>query len=806
MERDARKDGAGAAGEGPTTLIGTIERVTFANEESLYSVLGLSPEKGYEPPPSRGALFSSDFVTAVGKLDQPTPGLRLKLTGRWTEHRAHGQQFEFEGAEVLPPADRAGIVKYLASDRFPGIGETLASRIVDALGPNTFTEILEHPEKLNLVRGLRAPVKEALVAAVIAEYGTHRAHGFLRNLGLGPVQSATILRKLGLEVEEKVRADPYVLASGFAGIGFTTADKIASHLGFAPDDPRRARAAVLHALKVASEDGHSLQQRGALIDRARDLVSGAITVEGMARAVEELRVARSVIVVTQAELATPSKVGGADAEGADGVSDDSLDDGEDPDHDEGYEALVAPNAVSTSTSQAPADARDDDRVYLPWLAHCEAGLARNVARCVRSGPLVPLADAAALARHEAHAGIQLHPRQREAVLGLLAQPIGLLTGGPGVGKTTIVRFVVNLARGSHANVLLASPTGRAAKRLAEAAGMEAQTIHRLLGYDPEAEGFAHNERNPLECDLLVVDEISMLDVVLAHHLFKAIAPPTRVVLVGDPDQLPSVGPGNVLHDMIRSGVLPVFRLTQIYRQAQDSLIVTNAHRILQGEFPLLPQKGDKHSDFYFFQVEESDKAADRLIEVVTKRIPETFGMRWIDDVQVIAPMYRGECGVDALNERLRAELGAGGREVRQGARVWRVGDRVIHTRNDYEKEVFNGDMGRIERVDGDGVVVVRFPERSVSYEPNELSDLQPAFAITVHRSQGGEFPAVVVPLVMQHWMMLQRNLLYTALTRARKLVVVVGSRRALETAIANDQEARRESALGERLAARIGPS
>ncbi len=734
------------AAEPAIELLGTVERITYRHPDSGYTVLKLSPDAARAP--AAGASLFPERVTAVGNAPGVREGERIHLRGEWVRHPEHGLQFQFASARALPPQTRAGLVRYLASGAFAGIGPVLAERIVDALGEEALSKIREDPRVLDSIRGLRRKPRAELADKLQAEGMKQEMLAFLHGLGLGPGQAELVLEAFGSATESRVREDPYVLARAIDGIGLATADRVASMLGIHGDDPRRRGAVLLHVLNEAASEGHTLLPLGRLAREASVLTS-------LAHSEEEWL----------ADLHALEREGEV--------------------------------ALERSLPREPL-------VYLPALHASERGLAENLRALLAAAPVQPLADSRRLADAERRARIELHPAQREAVLGCLSESVALLTGGPGVGKTTIMKLLVRLAESANARVLLASPTGRAAKRLSEATGREASTIHRLLGWEGAEGRFAFHARRPLEADLVVVDEISMLDIVLAHHLVKAVQPPTRLVMVGDPDQLPSVSAGNVLADLLGCQLVPSWTLRQVFRQDEGSLIVANAHRILEGQLPWFAERIGPRADFFFFDADDEHQAAKRLVEIVTERIPARFGFEWMRDVQVLSPMYRGECGVDALNELLRNALGIGGRELRWRDRVWRVGDRVIHVRNDYEKQVFNGDMGRIVRVDENGRgLTVRYPDREVPYEARALLDLQPAFAITVHRSQGGEFPAVVMPIVPRHFPMLERHLLYTAVTRATKLVVLVGSKRALRRGIENARVSERESGLADRLRALV---
>lgn len=742
----------------PQTLEGTIERVTFHSEESRWTVLRLRTDK--PAPGQKAPVLFDPIVTAVGETPRPSEGLAVLLLGRWSQHKVHGPQFEFESLEVRPPRDDAGLVKYLSSDKFSGVGITLATRIVEKLGAETLERIRTDSDALEGVQGLSEQVALGLVETVRAEAGTHELHAFLLGLGLGAWQVEAVVERFGADVETKLRRDPYLLSISVAGIGFVTADRVAQKLGLAPDGLERRRAGLLHVLRKAISDGDSYLPADELLSRTRELLTHDFDDAALVEALEGLRRMSELVL---------------DEHGEDG---------------EGTEPVPARVGASSLL-----------RVWTPVTYACEVGLARALGRLLGAGRPKPWAEADDVKQLESTLGLHLDDRQREAVLGLLSHPVGVLTGGPGVGKTTVMRWVVDLAHRAGARVLLASPTGRAAKRLAEATGFEASTVHRLLGYDPEKRSFAHDTAKPLPADLVVVDEVSMLDLALAYSLVKAIAPPTRLVLIGDPDQLPSVATGNVLADLLGSHRIPTWRLSKIFRQALTSRIVTNAHRVLEGKPPQLAPPGET-SDFFLFATQGDVQSAERVVEVVTERIPKTFDFDWLRDVQVLAPMYRGACGVDELNERLRERIPGRPKTLELRGRTWRIGDRVIHTRNNYEREVFNGDMGHVAEFDRDGQgLLVQFPGRKLHYESTELTDLQPAFAITVHRSQGGEFPCVVLPVVPQHYVMLQRHLFYTAITRAKRLCVLVGEKRAIEMAIGNDSGNQRRSALAARLAA-----
>jgi len=738
---------------GSEILQGELEVVTYHSSESGYTVLRVNPERGYGDPED----FIPGRVTAVGELEAPAEGMRVRLEGRWSSHPKHGRQFRFDAASVLAPADAKGLVRYLASPAFRGVGEKTAERIVEALGLEALEKIRSDPAVLAGVTGLKGAVAADLAETLRAQYTSHKLRAFLTGLELNRWQVEAVAKKYGPDAEDVLREAPYLLCRGIEGIAFRTADRAARALGFAPDNPARIEAAVLFVLRRGASDGHTLLTETQLFERMADLLGEHLTAALLTSALGRLAATRDVV-----------------------LDDDTL-----------------------AAAHGPVPL-----VYLPMYHTCERRLAANLAAlAVREVP--PLAGAEALATLEEELELELHPDQRAAVLGLLAAPVGLLTGGPGVGKTTVLRSIVKLAQQAGVSVLLASPTGRAAKRMTEATGHDAATIHRTLGYDPLEHKFEHDDDKPLAAGLVIVDEVSMLDLALAHALVKAVAPPTRILFVGDPNQLPSVGAGNVLGDLLDCEALATYRLTRIFRQSASSRIVTNAHRILAGELPELPPPvaGDERSDFYFFKSDGEDEAARLLVDVVTERIPRTFGLDWTEDVQVLAPMYKGAAGVDALNDALAERLPESGPELDARGRLWTEGLRVIHTRNDYEREVFNGDMGVVHQVYADGSgLVVRYPEQDLFYAVDQLGELRPAFAITVHRSQGSEYPCVVIPLTTRHFVMLQRNLFYTAVTRAKALVVLVGSERALEMAIENASQAERMSALGERLRAHLAPA
>ena len=681
-------------------------------------------------------------LTAIGPLLGIRKGDELRLSGRWVDHPRYGRQFEAESYVQVAPSTIEGLRRYLGSGKIRGLGPKRAELVVEAYGLDTLNVLENEPERLLEIHGIGPSTLERIRESWEHHLGIQQIMVFLTGHGVSPAIAVRVFQRYGPAAVDVVRSNPYRLAEDIFGVGFLTADRIARHLGIPAEAAERLEAGVLHTLREATGQGHVFLPEDQLVRTASDLLEAPV---------EMIPVAVAGLVGRQQVI------------------------------------------VRARTDAPPA-------VYLPRLEAAEGMVAADLAYLLTtpSGGDPVIVDLA-IAWYQGEAGIRFASQQRVALAAALSKKAVVITGGPGTGKTTLIRGIVQILGRKNARIVLAAPTGRAAKRLSETTGHPAGTIHRLLEFNPKTRSFNRNRQQTINADCVVIDEVSMLDVELAAALIEAIPPACRLILVGDADQLPSVGPGNVLSDLIRSESIPVVRLDQVFRQAAESMIVVNAHRVNAGDMPKLVSDPD-NGDFFFVSRDDPVQAADLAIDFAANRIPARYGLDPIQDIQVLAPMHRGELGVMRLNERLQEVLTPPGRELVVGWRRFRVGDKVMQVRNNYELDIFNGDLGRIESIHhGDRELTVMFDDRRVAIPSDHLEDVVPAYACTIHKSQGSEYPAVVIVLHHQHHVMLQRNLLYTAITRGRRLVVIVGSKRALGRAVSNATVRERHSQLAARL-------
>jgi len=722
-------------------LTGQIERVTYNDAESGYAVLRIAV-KGYP-----------DLVTAVGTIASPAVGEVLNMRGVWIEHPKFGSQFKIMEYKSFAPSSVKGMEKYLGSGLIKGIGPSIAEKIVSLFGADAFEILDSHPERLIEIEGVGEKKAAAIHEAWLEQREVRGVMLFLQSHGIGTGYALRVFRHYGSASVRVLEENPYRLAIDIFGIGFMTADKIASGMGFSRESPLRIRAGVLHVMNELTREGHVFVPVEELTASAAEILS--VSFEVVEKGIEDARLNQELII-------------------------------------EWY---------------TDADKKDDCAVYLPAFHYAEVHSAKNLCSILSSPFNGQYADPEVVIPWvQRELGISFAGRQTEALKTALSSQVMVITGGPGTGKTTLIKAIMKIRSARGFKIMLAAPTGRAAKRMTEATGHEAKTIHRMLEYTGSTMSggdFMRNETNPLDCDLLVVDEASMIDQVLFHHLLKAVPKGSSVIFVGDVDQLPSVGPGNVLKDIIDSGVCPVVHLNEIYRQSRESMIVVNAHRINSGEMPFLDERGEVSSlsDFYFIEESDPDKALEIIKRLVTLRMPQKFGLDPVRDIQVLTPMHRGSVGTARLNLELREALNTcqGSKVLRMG-RTLQEGDKVMQIRNNYEKDVYNGDIGTVVRIDGEeSRVIVEMDSGRVSYDFSELDELIHAYAVSIHKSQGSEYPAVVIPIMTQHYMMLQRNLLYTGITRGKKLVVVIGTRKAVAIAVKNDKTRKRYTRLAERL-------
>jgi len=720
-----------------TEISGQIERITYTNEENGYTI-------------ARVKIYGQrDLITVVGFLMSPTPGEILNMRGEWINHPKFGEQFKVVDYKTTVPATVFGIQKYLGSGLIKGLGPVIAGRIVKKFGEKTLDVIEKDIEKLVMVEGIGKKRIAMIQNAWDEQKEIRDVMLFLQSHGVSSGYATKIFKQYKNRSIAVVTENPYRLAMDIFGIGFVIADSIAEKLGFPKDSPLRVEAGILYVLHQLSDEGHVFYPYEYLVKKSR----------------ETLGVERDAIVEALGNLAINKKI------------------------------------VLEDLNESIDEFKDNNKgVYLAKFHLCETSIAtrlKTLSIAPKSIRSVNVENA--LEWVQERLDIRLAENQAKAIRCALENKIMVITGGPGTGKTTIINAILKIFSKLKVKTLLAAPTGRAAKRMSEATGHEAKTIHRLLEYSFAKGGFQKNEEKPLTCDLLILDEVSMIDTVLMHHLTKAIPTFATVILVGDVNQLPSVGAGNVLNDIIASGVIPVVKLKEIFRQARESRIVVNAHQINNGILPTF-EDDVPGNDFFFIQQEDPEKVLEIILELTKERIPKRFGLDPVDDIQVLTPMHKGMVGAENLNTELQKSLNPSQVEIARGNRNFRVNDKVMQIRNNYDKEVFNGDIGRIVGMRPDeNEMTVLFDGRNVAYEFYELDELVLAYAVSVHKSQGSEYPAVVIPILTQHYILLQRNLIYTAVTRGRNLVVMVGTRKALAMGVNNDKTQKRFTHLRHRL-------
>lgn len=726
----------------PTLPINNNDQNAASLDGTLERIVFYNEENGYSV--LRFKTTAGDNYTVVGNMADPQVGSSLKLTGEWVENAKFGRQFKMLTYETSLPAGVVGIRHYLASGLIKGVGPKTAERIVDAFGEDTFAILDNEPERLSAVKGIGKRTAKGIQEAWSEHRGIRDLIMFLQPHGVSTAYAVRIYKFYGKHALSVVQENPYRLAMDINGIGFVTADTIAQKIGFEVDSPLRAEAGTLYMLTKTSDEGHVYYPLETLVTKTSDTLN--IREDLVEDAVDTLEREERVIV-------------------------EELSNGQ-----------VA--------------------VYRSRFHAYESGISTYIKKILGSPKTVQLKAPNEVVEEVVESlGISLAEEQLEAVHTAVRTKMMVLTGGPGTGKTTITKAIVQAYKKLKAKILLCAPTGRAAKRMFETIGVEAKTIHRLLEYSPREDGFQRNENNPLACSLIVIDEASMMDTMLMFHLLKAIPLGATVIFVGDVHQLPSVGPGNVLKDVISSGVVDVVELHEVFRQAQESDIITNAHKINAGEVPFLESSKERLSDFYFIRQDDPERCAAMIVDLVKNHIPRRFRFDPIDQIQVLTPMHKGSAGSGNLNHMLQDALNPQPLCLKRGDREFRLDDKVMQIRNNYDKDVFNGDIGRICVVNTeDKKLTVRFDdEKNVIYDFNELDELVSAYAISIHKSQGSEYQAVVIPVLTQHYVLLQRNLIYTGVTRGKKLVILVGASKALTMAIKNNKMQKRFTYLSQRL-------